>query len=99
MRLERKVAIVTGGASGIGYAIAHRFAAEGARVAILDLDQAGCDRSAREIVQSTGGDVLAIRADVTDESDVQAAIDATVNRYGAIDILVSNAGIQIISSV
>jgi 3-hydroxybutyrate dehydrogenase len=99
MRLNNKVALVTGGANGIGYAIAQRFAAEGACVAIVDLDQAACERSAHILNQATGRDILGVRADITNESEVQAAIAAILTRYGAIDVLVSNAGIQIISSI
>ena len=99
MRLLDRVALVTGGASGIGFAIAERLAAEGARVSIVDLDQASCDRAAQAIQGKIGQEVLGIRADITDEVDVATAVEATVTRLGSVDILVSNAGIQIISSL
>ena len=73
---------------------AERFAAEGARVVILDLDQAGCDRAAQAITTATGGNVAAVQDDVTDEAAVKAAVESTVRRYGAIDVLVSNAGFR-----
>ena len=91
-RLEGKVAIVTGGASGNGRAIAQRFAAEGARIAIGDLDQAGMDESAR-LVQTPDREVLVQRCDVTRRADVQALVEATVERFGRLDVLVANAGI------
>ena len=91
-RLEGKVAIVTGGASGNGRAIAQRFAAEGARIAIGDLDQAGMDASAR-LVQTPDRDVLVQHCDVTRRAEVQALVAATVERFGRLDVLVANAGI------
>ncbi len=91
MRLSNKVAVVTGGAAGIGYAISERFAAEGARVIILDLDQTACDNAARTI----GNGAVGIRTDITVESDV----DSALAQLDAIDILVNNAGNQIIGSI
>jgi 2-hydroxycyclohexanecarboxyl-CoA dehydrogenase len=90
MRLQDRVAIVTGGASGIGAAIVRRFAAEGARVAVLDLDRAGAERIAAEI-GSAGGTALALQADVSDGEQVRAAV-AAARQLGPIDLLVSNAG-------
>src|SRR5436853_7860713 len=90
MRLQDRVAIVTGGASGVGAAIGRRFAAEGARVAVLDLDQAGAERIAAEIGAS-GGTALAVAADVSDGDQVRAAV-AAARQLGPIDLLVSNAG-------
>jgi 3-oxoacyl-[acyl-carrier protein] reductase len=87
MRLKDKVAIVTGGASGFGEGIARRFAQDGARVVIADLDDAGARKLAGEI----GG--LAVRADVSKSADVAALAKAAAERFGAIDILVNNAGI------
>jgi 3-hydroxybutyrate dehydrogenase len=99
MRLSGKVAIVTGGAAGIGYAIAHRFAGEGAKVVIADVDKEGAMAAAVTIAQSRSGDTLGLAMDATDEDAVEAAVELTFAKYGTVDILVSNAGIQIISSI
>jgi 3-hydroxybutyrate dehydrogenase len=93
MRLKDKVAVVTGAASGIGKEIAHAFAREGARVAIADLNQAAADAAAKECGPGQG---LGVVMDVTNEQQVDAGIDQTVKHFGKIDILVSNAGIQIV---
>ena len=87
MHLEGKVAIVTGGASGFGEGIARRFAGEGARVVIADLNGDAADRLAQEI----GG--LAVRADISRGTDVQALAKTATQKFGDIDILVNNAGI------
>ena len=92
--LTRRIALVTGGASGIGRAVAKRLAAEGAHVVIADLDEAGARKTADEIVSSVGaGRALGLRMDVTSEGSVRAAFEATVLTYGGLDVLVSNAGI------
>jgi NAD(P)-dependent dehydrogenase (short-subunit alcohol dehydrogenase family) len=91
--LARRVALVTGGASGIGRAIARRMAAEGAHVVVGDLDAAGAARTADEIVAAVGaGRALGLGMDVTSEASVRAAFEATVLAYGGLDVLVSNAG-------
>jgi 3-hydroxybutyrate dehydrogenase len=95
MKLDRKAALVTGAASGIGRAIALRYAAEGAAVAIADLQAAGAQAVAAEIERS-GGKAIALPMDVTDEAAVNAGVEKTVSTFGRIDILVSNAGIQIV---
>jgi 3-oxoacyl-[acyl-carrier protein] reductase len=87
--LEGRTGVVTGGAQGFGRAIAERFAASGARVAIWDRDMRLAERTAAEL----GERVVAIAADVTEPSEVAGARDATVSRLGRIDILVNNAGI------
>jgi 3-hydroxybutyrate dehydrogenase len=96
MRLENQVAVVTGAASGIGREIANTFAAAGARIAILDLDAAGADRAALEINRA-GGRAIAMAVDVTSEAQVDAAMAGVLEAFGTLDVLVSNAGIQIVA--
>jgi 3-hydroxybutyrate dehydrogenase len=96
MRLNDKVAIITGAASGIGKDIAIVFAREGAKVAIADLNQKAADATAREI-DPGGKRTIGVAMDVTDEQQVQAGTARVVEAFGALDILVSNAGIQIVA--
>ena len=98
MKWQGKVAIVTGAASGIGKAIAQRFAREGAKVVIADLNLDQANATAAEI-KSRGGEARGVAMDVTSEEAVNAGVAATVTAYGGVDILVSNAGIQIIHPV
>ena len=98
MRLKGRIAIVTGGASGIGLDIVQRFAREGAAVAIADLKMEAARRAADDI-EGTGGRALAVAMDVTDEAAVDGGVDAVVNHFGAVDIVVSNAGIQHIDPI
>ncbi len=92
--LARRVALVTGGAGGIGRAVARRLAREGAHVVVADLDGAGAARVAEEIVKETGpARALGVAMDVTAEAAVEAGVRAAVEAYGGLDILVSNAGI------
>jgi len=86
--LEGRVALVTGAASGIGRAIALRLAAEGARVAITDLDEA----AARAVAREASGVVLALRLDVTDEATIREAVAEAERALGPLDVLVNNAG-------
>ena len=95
MKLQGKVAIVTGAASGIGKAIAQRYASEGAKVAIADLNLDAANAAAAEIA-GTGGAAMGVAMDVTDEAAVNGGVAAVASAWGRIDILVSNAGIQII---
>lgn len=88
MRLDGKVAVVTGAGGGFGAGIAHRFAEEGARVACVDIDRAAAERVAAEI----GATALAIGADVGEAGEVEAAVAATRERFGDPHILVNNAG-------
>lgn len=88
MRLKGKTALVTGAASGFGRGIAERFVAEGARVAIVDLNEAG----ARSLADSLGHAAIAIGCDVAQADQVGAAVQATHEAFGALDIVVNNAG-------
>ncbi len=93
MRLAGKAALITGAASGIGRATALAFAAEGARVAVTDLDGGGAETVAREI-REAGGESVARGLDVRVEADWAAAIAEVVDRWGALDVLVASAGIS-----
>lgn len=97
MKLDGKVALVTGAASGIGHAIARRYVAAGGRVAIADLNLDAAKAAAKEL----GGenDAIAIAMDVSNEEQVNAGVEKTVKAFGTVDILVSNAGIQIVHPI
>lgn len=98
MKLNNKVALITGAASGIGKEIALVYAKAGAKVAIADLNLAAANLVVDEIT-SQGGQAMAVTMNVTDENEVNQGTDAVVDRFGSVDVLVSNAGIQIIQSV
>ena len=89
--LTGQTAVVTGGAQGLGYAIAESFIAEGARVVLGDLDLGATETAAKQL----GGDqvALAVRCDVTSADEVEALVDAAVAKFGGLDIMVNNAGI------
>ena len=91
-RLDGKVALVTGGGSGIGETSAKLFAVEGAQVAVADLNAGAAERVAGEI-EAEGGDAMAIELDVRDESSCAKSVDATVDQFGSLDVLVNSAGV------
>lgn len=93
MKLQEKTAVVTGAASGMGKAIAERFAAEGAKVIVADVNKQGAEEVAASIT-SEGGTAQAVEVNVTKADDIKNMVDAAVNAYGTLDILVNNAGIM-----
>ena len=95
MKLKDKICIVTGAASGIGKEIAITYAREGAKVVIADLNKAAAQATADEL-NGHGCTAMAVGADVTDEAQVNAAVAEVVAAWGGVDVLVSNAGIQIV---
>ena len=98
MKLKDKVCIVTGAASGIGKEIALTFAREGGKVAIADMNKSAAQEAADEIDRA-GGIAMAVAMDVTSEDQVNAAVAEVVAAWGTVDVLVSNAGIQIVHPV
>jgi 3-hydroxybutyrate dehydrogenase len=98
MQLHNKVAIITGAANGIGLEIANAFAKEGAKVVIADLSLPAAQAAAAQIV-SRGGQAMAVAMNVADEQAVDSAVAEVVAAYGGVDVLVSNAGIQVISPI
>jgi len=96
MRLKDKVAVVTGAASGIGKEIARTFARAGAKLAIADIDRASANLAAAELNRD-GGQAIALAVDVSNEAQVNGAMASVVEAFGRIDVLVSNAGIQIVA--
>ncbi len=95
MKLTGKVAIITGGGSGIGEAICHAYAKEGATVVIADRDLDGADRVANEIV-AAGGRSSAHQADVCSDEQISSVVSSALSEYGKIDVLVNNAGARTI---
>src|SRR5262252_6460233 len=95
MKLKDQVAIVTGAASGIGKSIAEKYAFEGATIVIADLNLDAANATAAEI-KAAGGKAMGVAMNVTSEDEVSAGVAATMKAFGRIDVLVSNAGIQIV---
>jgi 3-hydroxybutyrate dehydrogenase len=98
MRLKDKVAVITGAASGIGREIAVIFAREGAKIAIADLDPKAAEATARELDPS-GKRAIGVAMDVSDEAQVDAGVAKVIANFGALDVMISNAGIQIVAPV
>ena len=97
--VKDKVSLITGAASGLGKGIAIKFAENGSHVVIADLDLTVAQATADELTKEFGVSTLAVQMDVTSEEQVQAGVDATIAKFGRIDVLVSNAGIQIIAPI
>lgn len=93
MKLKDQVAVVTGAASGMGKAIARLFAKEGAKIVVGDINEAGVQKTAEEII-ADGGTATAVKVNVTEEADIQYMVDEAVSQYGTLDIIVNNAGIM-----
>ncbi len=96
MNLNQKICIITGSAQGIGYAIAKRFVADGAKVAIADLRLDAAKETAAALSKMGPGEAIGIEMNVTDETAVNAGVQQVVDHWGGVDVLVSNAGIQIV---
>ena len=96
---QDKIALVTGGAQGLGQAICHRLANEGAHVVVADLNGEAAINTAAEVAEATSRRTLAIKVDVTDEEQVAGMVAQTLAEFGRLDILVSNAGILIAEEI
>lgn len=96
MDLKNKVCIITGSARGIGRAIAERYVADGAKVAIADLRLDAAEETATELTKAGPGEAIGVEMDVTDEAAVDAGVKQVVDHWGRVDVLVSNAGVQIV---
>jgi sorbitol-6-phosphate 2-dehydrogenase len=97
--LQDRIAIVTGGAQGLGEAICHRLACEGAHVVVADINLEQAEQVAAEIAAQTDRRAIAVEADVTDEAQVEALVNRTVEEFGRLDIMVANAGILIAEAI
>jgi 3-oxoacyl-[acyl-carrier protein] reductase len=93
MKLANKVALITGAGSGMGKSAALIFAREGAKVAAIDINEAQVKETAGEIAKN-GGDAIALRADVSNSEDVKRVVDETVAKFGGLNIVYNNAGIE-----
>jgi 3-hydroxybutyrate dehydrogenase len=98
-QLEGKVCLVTGAASGIGLGIARRYVAEGAKVAVCDLNAEAAEAAAAELAAQGPGTAIAVAMDVTSEDAVNAGVARIVETWGTVDVLVSNAGVQIVNPI
>jgi len=99
MKMQDKIAIVTGAARGIGETIARRYVAEGARVAIADIQRASAQETAKTLSAMGPGKAIGIAMDVTSEQSVNDGVAEVVEEWGGVDVLVSNAGIQIVYKI
>lgn len=94
MRFQGKVAIITGGASGIGLAVAKRLASEGARIVLADYNQENLDKATLDVQAAGASEVLALLCDVADEAQVEATVAAVLAKFGCLDVVVNNAGLM-----
>lgn len=92
-RLKGKNCLITGAARGMGAAVAEHYAAQGAKVCVADINIEGCEEVAARI-KANGGDAIAVKLNVTDRAEVQAAVKATVDAFGSLNVMVNNAGIN-----
>ncbi|MGZ9810737.1 3-hydroxybutyrate dehydrogenase [Pseudoroseicyclus sp. H15] len=99
MNLKDKVCIITGAASGIGHGIAQRFVADGAKVVIADLKLDAAQKAADELNAAGPGEAMAVEMNVTDEAQVNDGVAKVIAKWGKIDVLVSNAGVQIVHPI
>jgi 3-hydroxybutyrate dehydrogenase len=96
--VDKKVVLITGAASGIGYEISVDFAKEGAKIVLTDINEEAVQQAADEL-KAQGFDCIGIKCDVTSEAEIKAAIDKTVETFGSLDVLINNAGMQHVSPI
>ncbi|RAZ66454.1 3-hydroxybutyrate dehydrogenase [Planococcus maitriensis] len=96
--VDKKVVLITGAASGIGYEISVDFAKEGAKIVLTDINEEAVQQAADEL-KGQGFDCIGIKCDVTSEEEIKAAIDKTVETFGSLDVLINNAGMQHVSPI
>ncbi len=99
MKMKDKVCIITGAAGGIGYGIATRYVKEGAKVAIADIKAEAADKAAADLTAIGPGEAIGVAMDVTDEDAVNAGVQAVMDKWGRVDVLISNAGVQIVHKI
>ena len=97
--LQNKVAVVTGGAQGLGQAIARRLAREGCQLIVVDVNEAGVKAAAADVAKESGQRVLGLKVDITEEAEVKGLFDRAVQEFGRVDIVVANAAILIAESI
>lgn len=96
--VDKKVVLITGAASGIGYEISVDFAKEGAKIVLTDINEKAVQQAADEL-KGQGFDCIGIKCDVTSEAEIKAAIDKTVETFGSLDVLINNAGMQHVAPI